>query len=260
MNLKLVDTHAHLNFPQLRNELPTILKNAADAKVKKIISVGVGIKNSREEIALAEKFTDANFPKIFVSVGIHPGEIPDELENEIAALEKLAKNEKVVAIGEFGFDFFKNKISAEKQIAAFEAQLKLAEKLKKPAILHLRDADATFEKFLPQLRNLKFVVHCFSGDEKLAKKIIDAGGFVSFGGILTFPNAENLRKVATKIPLQKIFLETDAPFLAPQRFRGKTCEPAHIFEVVTKLAEIKNLPVAEIAQKTTKNAEDFFGI
>ena len=250
----------------MENSLEKILKNAKTAGVEKIISVGVGAESSRKCVEISEKFSDEKsekFPAVFATAGIHPTEIPDEkvLKSEIAAIEKLAENSKIVALGEFGFDFARPENPPENlQIAAFEAQLNLARKLRKPIIFHFRDAQNLVRKFWREIRGTKFLVHCFSGSKKFADEIRENGGAISLGGILTFPNAKSLREIAADFPLEKIVLETDAPFLAPQKFRGKLCEPAHIFEIAEKLAAVKNLPVEKIAEKTTQNAENFFEI
>lgn len=251
----MIDSHCHLDFTNFEKDFDDVLVRAAEAGVTKIINPGVDLSTSRKAVALAEKF-----PQIFAAVGFHPSEAEKLSADNFAALEQLAQNSKVVAIGEIGLDFFKNQKSAKVQTEAFERQLALAQKVNKPVIIHAREADAEIFATLDQFKNLHGVFHCFGSDWDFAEQVLARGFFIGLTGIVTFANAVNVQEVARKTPLEKLLIETDAPFLAPQKFRGERCEPAFVVEVVQKIAELKNLSSEEIAAQTTKNAEELFGI
>ncbi|MFH0834307.1 MAG: TatD family hydrolase [Patescibacteria group bacterium] len=252
--MKLIDSHCHLDFPNFDQDFDQVLARAEEAGVVKFLNPGVDLPSSKKALALAEKFDN-----IFAAIGFHPSEAQKLSANNLAELEKMLKNPKVVAIGEIGLDFFRNQNSKKMQVEALEKQLNLAEKFAKPVIIHSRNAD---EEILEVLANFKIqaVFHCFGGDWNFAEKILDRGFLIGLTGIVTFPNAKNTHAVAQKIPLEKLLIETDCPFLAPQKFRGERCEPAFVLEVAVKIAELKNLPVEEITTETTRNAEKLFGI
>ncbi|MBU1090075.1 TatD family hydrolase [Patescibacteria group bacterium] len=251
----LIDTHCHLDFPEFAKDFEEVLARARSAGVEKIINPGVELSNSRSAVCLAEKFDD-----IFATVGIHPHAADSADEETLNELEKLAASEKVVAVGEIGLDFFKMRSSKEIQNEAFEKQLVLAQKLNLPVIIHSREADDEIFKILDKFQNLRGVFHCFGSDWNFAEKILGKGFLIGLTGIVSFPNAKNVREVAKKIPLEKLLIETDAPFLAPQKFRGQRCEPAFVCEVAEAIAEIRKIEIEEVAEKTTKNAEELFRI
>jgi TatD DNase family protein len=253
MPIMLIDTHCHLDFPEFQKDFVEVLSRAHSAGVEKFINPGVGIAESRVAVKLA-----ASHENIFAAVGIHPHEADSLDESVLRELEELGKNEKVVAIGEIGLDFFKMRNSKEIQIAAFEKQLGLAQKLNLPVIIHSREADAEIFAVLDKFPNLRGVFHCFGGDWSFAQEVLKRGFFIGLTGIVTFPNAKNVREVAQKIPLEKLLIETDAPFLAPQKFRGQRCEPAFVVEVAEEVAHLRGVEVAEIVAKTSQNAEELF--
>lgn len=255
--MKLIDTHAHLDFPQFENDLDEVVQSAKKAEVYKIINIGCDHKRAKKAIEIAEKYDN-----IFAAVGLHPSDLDKEsLEQNFAEIEKLAIHPKVVAIGECGFDFFhKDHSCYPLQKKALEMQVNLAKKLQLPVIIHLRDCKTKALEFLKENHHFKFVIHCFSEDLDFANEIINLGGMISFTGIVTFPNAQKVQEVAKEIPLEKIMLETDSPFLAPQKYRGQRCEPGFTLEVAKKIAELKNISIEEVAEVTTKNAKVFFGI
>jgi len=256
--LHLVDSHCHLDFTNFEQDFDAVLARAAEAGVTKIINPGVDLATSRKAVALTESVSPR--VNLFAAVGFHPSEAEKLSADNFAALEQLAQNSKVVAVGEIGLDFFKNQKSAKVQTEAFERQLALAQKLNKPVIIHAREADAEIFSTLDQFKNLRGVFHCFGSDWDFAEQVLARGFFIGLTGIVTFANAVNVQEVARKTPLEKLLIETDAPFLAPQKFRGERCEPAFVVEVAQKIAELKNLPFAEIAAKTTQNAEELFGV
>jgi len=249
-----IDTHAHLDFDVFDKDVENVINNAQKNFVKKIITVGTSVKNSIKCIEIAEKFDD-----VFASVGVHPHYLNSFDFNEI---KKLCKK-KIIAIGEIGMDLLSQKKNVnevrKKQKDIFEKQVDLAESEKLPVIVHARET--TFE-CLEILENKKVeaVFHCFTGSESEAEKIIERGFFISFTGIITFPNSLDLQKVVKNVDIEKIMIETDSPFLAPQIVRGKKNTPVQVVEVAKKIAEIKKMDIEKVAEITTKNAERFFGI
>lgn len=249
----LIDTHCHLDFPNFEKDFAEVLTRAEKAGVQKIINPGVDIVASKKAVALAEKH-----PQIFAAVGFHPSEAEKLTADNFTALEKLAAHEKVVAIGEIGLDFFRMRNSKKIQIEAFGQQLELAQKLAKPVIIHSREAAAEIFEVLDNFK-VRGVFHCFGGDWGFAEKVLERGFLIGLTGIVTFPNAANVREVAQKIPLEKLLIETDAPFLAPQKYRGERCEPAYVAEVAQEIAKLKGIEVSEVAEQTTANAEKLLG-
>jgi TatD DNase family protein len=260
-----VDTHAHLNFPEFKTEVPAVLGRAKEAGVGKIVNVGVDLDSSKQSLDLARKY-----PEIYATVGFHPHCAKDlDIESQ-GKLIALSNHEKVVAIGEIGLDYYFLKRSSkyanyptrDEQLFCFEQMLDLALETGLPAIIHSREADADILGILKSYHGqLRAVIHCFSGDWGFAEKILDLGFSVSFTGTITFKNANpDTLEAVKKIPLGSIMIETDCPLIAPEPFRGKRNEPAYVIEVAKKIAEIKGLSLAEVETETTKKAIKFFGI
>ncbi|MFH1375078.1 MAG: TatD family hydrolase [Patescibacteria group bacterium] len=259
----LIDTHCHLDFPQFKKDFDTVLARAGEAGIGKMINPGVGIKESRQAVELAK-----NYENIFAAVGIHPHEASSLFElrspgvnslNEgvLAELEELAEDPKVIAIGEIGLDYFRMRNEKSIQQEAFRKQLELAQKLKKPVIIHSREADEDIFKILDDFE-VQGVFHCFGGDWAFAQQVLERGFLIGLTGVVTFPKAVNTHEVAANVPLEKLLVETDAPFLAPQKFRGQRCEPAFVREVGERIAELKGVSLEEVAGQTTKNARKLF--
>jgi TatD DNase family protein len=256
MTLSLIDTHAHLTFPQYQEEtIETLIARAKASSVTKIINVGADFESSKGSVELAQKY-----PEIYATIGLHPHEEKKMDNDSLSDFKKLLESDKVVAVGEIGLDYFKYEGNRTDQQALFEQQLQIAQENDLPVIIHNRDAQEDTLSILNNFSPLKGVVHCFAGDQNFAKQVLDMDFLISFTGIITFPNAKELREVAAYVPLEKIMLETDCPFLAPQTHRGQTNEPAYVKDIAEKLAEIKELPFEEIAKATTKNAENFFNL
>lgn len=263
--MRLVDSHCHLDFEPLKNEQGSVIEQAHKAGVAKMINIGSSLRGSRASIEIANKY-----PHIWASVGLHPhdAETVNNIDSVIDELQKLAQNDKVVAIGEIGLDYFEleNESQREEQKVLFEAQLDLAQKASLPVIIHTRDAEEdTFNILKAKTLNLKSapgVVHCFTYRPDLAKKFLDLGFYIGFTGFVTFeqPKFDHIRDSAKIVPMEKLLIETDAPFLAPEPYRGKTNEPAYVIEVAKKISELKNLQLSEVAQKTSANAEKLFKI
>jgi len=259
----LIDTHAHLDLKEFKHEVASVLSRARQRGVEKIINVGIDAKSSKDSVDLARRY-----PEIYAAVGIHP-DAADTLNIETQAeLGNLLGHEKVVAIGEIGLDYYYLKRSSkyshvpsrEQQIFCFEQMLDFALETKLPVIVHSRESDADMLAILKSYKGaLRGVMHCFSGDYSYAEKIIDLGFAVSFTGNITFKNANSdLLNAIKRIPIGSIMVETDSPFLSPEPERGKRNEPANVIEVARKIAEIKDISLAQVELETSKKAIKLF--
>ena len=281
----LIETHAHLDYPDFANDLDDVLRRANEAGVTRIITIGTSIESSRRAVDLAEKYSS-----VYAVIGVHPTYAEHAGEDVITPLRELAKSPRVVAIGETGLDYHhlpsveaakqKNvqvfsalQSGTEEQLEAsiedgaykskqadlFEEQLDLAVELHLNVVIHQRDAwDDTLEIMKPYIGKLRGVFHCFGGTLEQANEVLDLDHLVSFTGIVTFKNGANVREVAAKVPFWKFMVETDCPYLAPVPFRGKRCEPAHTRIVAETIAAARGVPLEEIAEATTETAENFF--
>jgi TatD DNase family protein len=252
----LVDTHAHLSYPEFAEDLPHIVERAAVAGVTRIISIATDLADARRTLEIAGQHAG-----VFAAVGLHPNSIPGCRLSDMPALAELAAQPKVVAIGETGLDYYRSKDHAQEQKDLLWAHLELAKQRRLPVVIHNRSAEADLLEILrahtPGFRPWG-VMHCFGGDEKFAFACLEIGLLISFTGILTFKNADPLRAVAKTVPLESVMLETDAPYLAPVPCRGKRNEPAFVPHIAAVLAAIKGVPVEEVARITTGTAEAFF--
>ncbi|MBX7149809.1 TatD family hydrolase [bacterium] len=256
----LVDSHCHLSFKDYPlAERDAVISRAREAGVKTLITIGAGEAVAGNEEALAIAKTD---PHIYSTVGIHPHDASVVTPEIIAHLENLALHPKVVAIGEIGLDYHYEHSPRDIQRQVLANFIKLAQKIKKPIMIHDRDAgDETYEMLKTHgVKPGEVMIHCFTGSMELAKKYLDLGTYLSFTGIVTFKKSDELREVVKITPLNQMLIETDSPYLAPVPFRGKTNEPAYVKYVAQKVAEIKGLSFDEIARETTQNAHRFFGI
>jgi len=257
-----IDTHAHLNFPEFKHEVPDVLGRASEAKVKKIINCGVDLETSKKSWELARKY-----PEVYAAVGVHPHSAMDIDMETRSTLMDLAYRPKVIAIGEVGLDYYylkrsskyANYPSREKQMFAFEQMLDTALELRYPVIVHAREADADTVAVLRGYSNsIRGVVHCFSGNYDFAKKILDLGFLISFTGNITYKLNTDMQDVIKRVPLGSMMIETDCPYLAPVPYRGDRNEPAYVVEVAKKIAEIKDMSFKEVAKTTSKKATSFF--
>ncbi len=253
----IVDTHAHLDFPDYKADLESVLSRAKEAGVGYIINVGTNLASSEKSIALAERY-DA----MYASIGVHPHDASKISDQNWQTLEALATKPKVVAVGETGLDYYRNRSPREDQQRLFRRHLTLAKTHGLPVIIHSRDASDDCLKILEEHKNglLKGVVHCFSGTKETAKKCLELGLYISFAGPITFSNASTLREVAKTVPVERLLLETDSPFLSPHPKRGGRNEPSYLPFTVAVLAEIYGLSVNDIARITTLNAYTLFGV
>ncbi len=256
----MIDSHAHLDTPSLAADLPGILERAKEAGLTHIINVGERISSSQDSIQLAQ-----NFDHIFAVVGVHPQNAL-ELQNEEnkSALEKMLAHPKVKAMGEIGLDYhwIDPDVLADKetQVKAFEWQLALAKKYNLPVVIHSRDAAEDTFNIIQNAGLPKVVMHCYAYDTAWAEKFLalNENYLISLTGIVTFPNAKITQDVAKNIPLEHLTVETDSPFLAPQKYRGKTNEPAFVVEVARKISELKRVALEEVETQTDANIKAFF--
>jgi TatD DNase family protein len=251
----LIDTHCHLDDEQFADDLDAVIARAADAGVGAIVTAGADVASSRAAIALAEKYD-----RVYAVVGIHPHHVQGFDRNGLEAIRALASQRRVVGIGEIGLDFhYADGAPREAQVRAFIAQLDLAAELGKPVVIHDRDAHAELMQILERRNgNPRGVLHCFSGDLDMARRAIDLGFYISFAGNVTFGNAQSLQNIARALPPECIVIETDSPYLSPQR--GRRNEPANVGQVAAKIATLKNIAASAAEQVTTRNSQMLFGL
>src|SRR3984893_43603 len=282
----LIETHAHLDYPDFASDFDDVLRRANEAGVTRIITIGTSIESSRHAVDLAEKY-----PNIFAVIGVHPTYAEEADEDVVTPLRELAKSPRVVALGETGLDYHrlpsieiakerKTQVFAKalqtsteeeieagihdgayksKQASLFEQQLDLAVEIGLNVVIHQRDAwNDTLEILRPYATKVRGVFHCFGGSLEQASEVLDLDHLVSFTGIVTFKNGVAVRDVAAQVPLWKFMVETDCPYLAPVPFRGKRCEPAHTRIVAETIASARGVSLEDVAQMTTDTAEKFF--
>jgi TatD DNase family protein len=249
----MIETHCHLDY--LKDlPLPEILAKSKDEGVNKIITISVDPTNLDKVMAISKEHES-----VFCTQGIHPHDAStydDTVEEKI--LTNATKNLKVVAIGEIGLDYHYNKSPKEKQLDAFKKQLKIAEHLKLPVVIHTRDAEADTEEILKNYRSTSVLIHSFTASLDFAKFSLSQNFFIGFNGIITFKNAKEVQEVVTHVPLEKIVLETDAPFLCPTPHRGKENAPYYLKFIAQKIAELKQVSIEQVIAQTTKNANELF--
>ncbi len=254
--MELFDTHCHLTFEPLSDDIESVLTRSKAAGVTSWLTVGTDPRHNQKAVALADKFQN-----MYAAVGIHPHDAKDATDQTFAELEKLAQNPKVVAVGETGLDFHYNFSNHPDQKKVFAQQLKIASKLNLPAIIHSRESfDATM-KILEQFRQelKKVVFHCFTGSADQAKIVLDKGFYISFTGVITFKNAHTLRDTAKIVPLDRLMLETDCPYMSPEPLRKqKINEPALLLHTATCLAQLKEMTLPDFAENVTSTSKNFF--
>ncbi len=252
-----IDSHTHLFLPNFDSDLDDVINRAKNAGVEYMLIPATDIPTSKQAIALAEKY---DF--IYAAVGIHPHDSKDWDDNFINEIRTLANHPKVVAIGEIGLDYFYDFSPREKQLAAFDAQIKLAIELAKPIIIHNRESNDDVMNFARKYKNtsLRAQYHCFAGTVENARELVEMGHFISFTGNVTFKKADSIRNVVKSVDIENMLIETDSPFLTPVPHRGKRNEPAYVKLVAEKIAEIHNLSVKDVARTTSYNVHKLFGI
>ena len=256
--MELIDTHCHLTFLQLANDLNAVLARSVAAGVTGWLTVGTDPKQNCKAVELTGKFTN-----MYAAVGIHPHDAHDVTAETLTELKELARDEKVVALGETGLDFHYNHSSPSDQKRAFAAQLKIAKELNLPVIIHCREAfDETMEILDQYGRDIRGVVfHCFSGSAVQAKIVLDYGFYVSFTGVVTFKNADLIRKAAEIVPTDRLMLETDCPYMSPEPMRKqKINEPALMVHTAKYLAELKQMELTDFTDAVTATSKSFFDL
>jgi TatD DNase family protein len=255
------DTHAHLDYPDYAPDLPDVIARAQAAGISKIISIGTSLDSSRRAIQLAEKF-----PNVFAAIGWHPTEAGKAQDDLHPALCELAKHPKVVAIGETGLDYHRlpggddaNARYKQRQADVFRQQLEVAIEFGLNCIIHQRDAfDDTLAQLTPYAGRTRGVFHCFGENAERMQRVLAIGSLVSFTGIVTFKNGQNVRDTVAATPMGQFMLETDCPYLAPMPYRGKRCEPAYVKEISETVAQVRNCSLEELSTATCKTASEFF--
>lgn len=256
MSPELIDTHAHLDFPQFAHDRAEVIRRAQEVGVAAIINVGVDLKSSLASVRLAEEHQG-----VYAVVGIHPHDAAGATEQAFAELWSLVQHPKVVAVGEIGLDYYRDHSPREVQRRVFRRLLALAVEADLPVIIHTRQAWDDVLGIVRELVGMKGrgVFHCFSGGAHEAQQVLEVGFHVSFTGVLTFKNAR-AAEVLPRVPLSRLLLETDCPYMAPEPHRGKRNEPAYVHLIAQKAGEILHLPLAEVARTTTHNARLLFGL
>lgn len=247
----LIDSHCHLDFPDFAAELDAVVARAGAADIARMVTISTRVKRHAEVLAVAERF-----PNVFCSVGTHPHYAHEELDISAADLVARTRHAKVVAIGEAGLDYHYDNSPRAAQARGFRTHIAAARQTGLPLVIHSRDADDDTAQILEEeMAKGAFtaVLHCFTGGPELARRAVALGLFISFTGILTFKNSTALRAIAAELPVDRILVETDAPYLAPGRFRGKRNEPAYVIETANVLAESRGVSFATIARQTTDN-------
>ncbi|WP_422486774.1 TatD family hydrolase [Gudongella sp. DL1XJH-153] len=254
----LIDSHAHLDDRRFDPDRETLIKSLKDNGIDLVINVGADIESSKASIKLAKKHEN-----IYAVVGVHPHSAKDLEGKDLSDLRELLKEDKVVAIGEIGLDFYYDNSPRDIQRKWFKAQIDLAKELDMPVVIHTRDAaQETFDilKEAGEDGKLKCLLHCYSGSAEMAEEYIKLGFHISLGGPVTFKNARVPREVAKVVPLDKLLIETDSPYLTPEPYRGKRNEPMYVKYVAERIAQEKGITYQEVAQTTSDNVLRFFGI
>src|SRR5215470_17988235 len=247
----LVDSHCHLDFPDFADELDAILARAQAAAITRIVTISTRVKRHADVLSVAERFAE-----VYCSVGTHPHNAHEELDITADDLIARTRHSKVVAIGEAGLDYHYDFSPRAAQEQGFRLHIAAARKTKLPLVIHSREADADTARILEQEMGkgaFPAVLHCFTGGRELAQRAIALGHFISFTGILTFKKSDDLRAIAAELPIGRILVETDAPYLAPGHWRGKRNEPAYVVETAKVLAQVRGVSFEEIARQTTEN-------
>jgi TatD DNase family protein len=257
--MNFIDSHCHLDFPKFHTDLEQTVDRAFAAGAVALINIGVDLPTSNSSVGLASRYR-----LIYASIGVHPHDAKTLSGEVIEKLRQLGRERKVVAIGEIGLDYYRNLSTQAVQRQAFIGQLNLARELNKPIIIHCRDAYSDVlgildEQYLPHMAGkLPGAIHSFSAGIRYAQEFLKRGFYIGINGMVTYPDSTQLVEAVKAIPMDRILIETDAPFLAPQVYRGKRNEPLYVLEVAKEIARIKNLPVEEVCQVSTSNARQLF--
>ena len=251
----LFDTHAHLDDRAFREDRDVLIAGLPEKGVALVMNPGCSLESSRNAVALAEKY-----PHVYAAVGSHP-DVADEVNDKVLdEYRKLCKLPKVKAIGEIGIDYHYEDIPRELQLKAFRMQMELAREVKLPVIVHEREAHEDGMAVVKEFPDVTGVFHCYSGSAEMARQLVELGWYIGFTGVLTFKNARKAIETAASIPLERIVLETDCPYMAPEPFRGRRNDPGYVYRMAEKLAQIRGVTVEEIHEITTENGKRLYGI
>ena len=253
----LVDSHCHLYYDPYINDIQATINECKKNNINKFLTISVNIKTSKINIELAEKYEE-----IYCTIGIHPNNAVNCYDEFKQTMSLFKKNKKIIGIGEAGLDFYRSRDNLLEQIKVFKLHIEFSIENNLPLIVHSRNAEKETIEILQQYKNynLKFILHCFSGTKEFAKNCLDLNGFLAFGGILTFNNSNKLRELSSQIPLNRILLETDSPYLSPHPLRGKSNHPKNLIYIAKYLSEIKKLSLDNIASITTRNFNNLFNL
>ena len=247
----LIDSHCHLDFPDFANELDAVVARARAAGIDRIVTISTRVRRQAALLAITERF-----PDVYCSIGTHPHYAHEEADVSLAELVACSRAEKVVAIGEAGLDYHYDNSPREAQERGFRTHIGAARETGLPLVIHSREADDDTAHILEEETGkgaFAAVLHCFTGGRELARRAVALGHFISFTGILTFKNSAHLRAIAAEVPADRVLVETDAPYLAPRKYRGKRNEPAYVVETAKVLAEVRGVSLDAIAEQSTAN-------
>lgn len=253
--MRLIDCHCHLTDEAFDSDRLFIINDLSNFAIRGIINPATNIEDSKKAIALSEKFD--NF---YPMVGIHPENVDDITDKDLEELEILGKNPKVVAIGEIGLDYYWKDDNKDKQKEIFIHQLELARKLNLPAVIHVRDSKDDIIEILKDYTDLKIQIHCFSDDLKTLNTYMDMGFYISIGGVVTFSNGTNEKVAARNVPIERLMLETDSPYLTPEPYRGLRNDPRRVVEVARTVADLRDMKIDKLAKRCYKNTVEFFNL
>ena len=251
--MMFIDTHVHLNHPDLYQHLDDYINKAKEAQVNHMLVIGFNDETNARAIEIAQRYSF-----IKAAIGFHPSDAHQIKQEAFRELETLLKQDEVVAIGECGLDFYRDKSHMDQQIAVFERQIALAKIYDLPLVIHMREASQATYAILAKHAPLKGVMHCYSGSVEMVERFLALGLHIALGGPVTFKNAKTPKEVAKFLPLDKLLLETDAPYLAPHPYRGKQNDSSYLPLIAQAIADLKGIPLETIGKKTTQNAQALF--
>ncbi|MDO5048086.1 MAG: TatD family hydrolase [Anaerococcus sp.] len=249
----LIDSHCHLTDEAFDGDRDFIIKDLGNFKVDYIINPGTNLADSKKALDLAHKFD-----RVFAQVGIHPEDVDSMGEGDLKEIEGMAKDPRVLAIGEIGLDYHFRDDNKDRQKEVFISQLKMARRLGKPCVIHTRDVGMDAYEILKDFKDLKVQIHCFQEDERMLKLYLDLGFYISIGGVVTFKNGLNEKRAAGLCPMDRLMVETDSPYLSPEPFRGLRNDPRRIMEVARVIAGIRGVKLSRVIKGTSRSAREFF--